>query len=197
VIRRLAALVLATLLGACATPQPQGSVVLLPDAGGKPTAVTVTQGGQQVVLDRPYAGAQLSSAGPKSFASGAQEVQAQFGAALAARPLPPAQFTLYFVEGRDEFTPESKKVIDEIFGEIARRPVPDVQVIGHTDAVGSNAVNDPLSRQRADVVRSGLVARGVPADRIVASGRGKREPAVPTADGVAEPRNRRVEILVR
>jgi outer membrane protein OmpA-like peptidoglycan-associated protein len=75
--------------------------------------------------------------------------------------------------------------------------VPDVQVIGHTDAVGSNAVNDPLSRQRADVVRSGLVARGVPADRIVASGRGKREPAVPTADGVAEPRNRRVEILVR
>lgn len=196
-IRRLAALVLATLLGACATPQPQGSVVLLPDAGGKPTAVTVTQGGQQVVLDRPYAGAQLSSAGPKSFASGAQEVQAQFGAALAARPLPPAQFTLYFVEGRDEFTPESKKVIDEIFGEIARRPVPDVQVIGHTDAVGSNAVNDPLSRQRADVVRSGLVARGVPADRIVASGRGKREPAVPTADGVAEPRNRRVEILVR
>jgi outer membrane protein OmpA-like peptidoglycan-associated protein len=197
VIRGLAAVVLAGLLGACATPQPQGSVVLLPDAGGKPTAVTVTQGGQQVVLDRPYAGAELSSAGPKPFASSVQEVQAQFGAALAARPLPPAQFTLYFVEGRDEFTPESKKVIDEIFGEIARRPVPDVQVIGHTDAVGSNAVNDPLSRQRADVVRSGLVARGVPADRIVASGRGKREPAVPTADGVAEPRNRRVEILVR
>jgi outer membrane protein OmpA-like peptidoglycan-associated protein len=75
--------------------------------------------------------------------------------------------------------------------------VPDVQVIGHTDTAGSNAVNDPLSQQRAEVVRRGLVARGIPADRVTATGRGERELAVPTADGVAEPRNRRVEILVR
>lgn len=196
-IRGLALVATAALLGACATPQPQGSVVLLPDASGKATAVTVTQGERQIVLDQPYAGAQLSSDGPRPFASNPQDVQDRFGAALAARPLPPARFTLYFVEGRDEFTPESKQVIDAIFGEIARRPVPDVQVIGHTDALGSDAVNDRLSRQRAEVVRNGLVARGVPADRVVASGRGKRELAVATADGVAEPRNRRVEILVR
>lgn len=196
-IRCLAVVLLAALLGACATPQPQGSVVLLPDPDGKPTAVTITQGTQQIVLEQPYAGARLSSEGPRPYASNAQEVQAQFGTALAARPQPPARFTLYFVEGKDEFTPESKKIVDEVFGEIARRPVPDVQVIGHTDAVGSDAVNDPLSRQRAEVVRGALLARGIPADRVVASGRGKREPAVPTADNVAEPRNRRVEILVR
>ena len=126
-----------------------------------------------------------------------QEVQAQFGAALAARPLPPAQFTLYFVEGKDEFTDESKRVIDGVFAEIAKRPVPDVLVIGHTDKVGSDAVNDLLSRQRAEVVRTALLARGIAADNVVAIGRGKREPIVPTADGVAEARNRRVEILVR
>jgi outer membrane protein OmpA-like peptidoglycan-associated protein len=197
VIRGIAFVLLALLLGGCATPQPQGSVVLLPDPGGKATAVTVTQGSQQVVLDQPYAAARVGSDGPKAYQSNAQEVQAQFGAALAARPLPPAQFTLYFVEGKDEFTAESKKIVDEVFAEIARRPVPDIQVIGHTDKVGSDTVNDPLSRSRAEVVRKALLARGIPADRVVSSGRGKREPAVHTADGVAEPRNRRVEILVR
>jgi outer membrane protein OmpA-like peptidoglycan-associated protein len=111
--------------------------------------------------------------------------------------MPPQQFTLYFVEGKDEFTDESKRAFDSVFSEIAKRPVPDVLVIGHTDKVGTDAFNDPLSRQRAEVVRRALLARGIGAENIVVIGRGKREPIVPTADGVAEARNRRVEILVR
>jgi outer membrane protein OmpA-like peptidoglycan-associated protein len=186
------------LMAACAThPEPQGAVVLLPNPAGRETAVTVTQGPKQLVLDQSYAAARLTSEGPQPYAAGAQEVQARFGEALAARPAAPTQFTLYFVEGSDEFTPESKKAIDEVFGEIARRPVPDVLVVGHTDKVGSDAFNDPLSRQRAETVRAALLGRGLPPDKVVAIGRGKREPAVPTADGVAEPRNRRVEIQVR
>jgi len=70
-------------------------------------------------------------------------------------------------------------------------------VIGHTDKVGTDAYNDALSRQRAEVVRKALLARGIAQDNVVAIGRGKREPIVPTADGVAEARNRRVEIQVR
>jgi len=124
-------------------------------------------------------------------------VQVRYGSALAAQPLPPAQFTLYFVEGKDEFTDESKLIVDSVFAEIAKRPIPDVIVIGHTDSVGSDAANDTLSRQRADVVRAAFAARGLAADKVVTIGRGKRELAVPTGDGVAEPRNRRVEILVR
>jgi len=107
------------------------------------------------------------------------------------------QFTLYFVEGKDEFTEISKKDIDGLFAEIASRPVPDVWVVGHTDKVGSDAANDVLSRQRAEVVRKALIARGIAPENIVTIGRGEREPIVPTADGDAEPRNRRVEILVR
>ena len=76
-------------------------------------------------------------------------------------------------------------------------PNSTVQVIGHTDSVGSDAANDLLSRQRAEVVRTAFAARGLAADKVVTVGRGKRELAVPTGDGVAEPRNRRVEILVR
>ena len=191
----LAGLVLALGLAGCATRQ--GAVVLLPSKDGRDAAVIVTQGGKEVALTQPYAAANLTSGGPQAVQTSAQEVQARYGRALAAQPLAPAQFTLYFVEGRDEFTEESKQIIDGVFAEIAKRPVPDVLVIGHTDKVGSDAVNDPLSRQRAEVVRSALLARGIAVDKVVTIGRGKREPIVPTADGVAEPRNRRVEIQVR
>jgi outer membrane protein OmpA-like peptidoglycan-associated protein len=193
--RRWAALAIVALLAGCATQQ--GSVVLLPDAQGQPTAVTVTQGSSTTTLDTPYAAAKLTSQGPESYQADRQQVQQRFGAALAARPLPPAQFTLYFIEGSDEFTDASKTLIDGVFGEIARRPVRDVLVIGHTDKLGNDADNDVLSLQRAEVVRAALVARGIETQNIVVIGRGKREPIVPTADGVAEARNRRVEILVR
>jgi outer membrane protein OmpA-like peptidoglycan-associated protein len=192
---RVAPALLALQLAACATPQ--GSVVLLPERDGRDSAVLVDQGGRQLTLAQPYDGAQLSSAGPAPQRWTDETVRARFRDALAAQPLPPARFTLYFIEGKDEFTEASRQVIDGIFAEIARRPVPDVQVIGHTDTVGSDAVNDPLSRQRAEVVRNALLARGVGADNVVAIGRGKREPVIPTADGVAEARNRRVEIQVR
>ena len=192
----LAALLLAALLAGCAS-KPQGLVVLLPDAQGKDTAVLVRQDGAELLLDKPYAAAMLSDKGPLKSSATEQQVRSQFGAALDARPLPPQQFTLYFVEGKDEFTDESKRAFDSVFTEIARRPVPDVLVIGHTDRVGSDAFNDELSRQRAEVVRRALAARGVAAQNIVVVGRGEREPIVPTADGVAEARNRRVEILVR
>jgi outer membrane protein OmpA-like peptidoglycan-associated protein len=193
--RALVALALAALLGACATPQ--GTVVLLPDAQGKHTAVLVNQGGKELLLDKPYAAAKLTSTGPQPQTASAEQVRSQFGAALAAQPLPPVQFTLHFVEGKDEFTAESRRAFDGVFAEIAKRPVPDVLVIGHTDTVGSDALNDALSRQRAEVVRNVLLATGIAADNIVVVGRGKRELVVPTADGVAEARNRRVEILVR
>jgi OOP family OmpA-OmpF porin len=183
------------LVAGCATPQ--GSVVLLPERDGKDSALVVSQGTQQLVLSQPYAGAGLSSRGPEARQWDPQAVRTQFGAALAAQPQAPTRFTLYFVEGKDEFTEESKRVIDGIFAEIAKRAVPDVVVIGHTDRLGTDAYNDALSRQRAEVVRSALLTRGIAVDKVVAIGRGKREPVVPTADGVAEPRNRRVESQVR
>jgi outer membrane protein OmpA-like peptidoglycan-associated protein len=194
--RAVAALLGAALLAGCAS-KPQGTVVLLPDTQSRDTAVLVKQDGGELLLDKPYAAAELTSKGPLKATSSAEQVQSQFGAALAARPLPPQQFTLYFVEGKDEFTDDSKRAFDSVFAEIAKRPVPDVLVIGHTDRVGTDVFNDNLSRQRAEVVRRALVARGIAADKIVVVGRGKREPIVPTADNVAEPRNRRVEILVR
>jgi outer membrane protein OmpA-like peptidoglycan-associated protein len=180
-------------LGGCAS----GTVVLLPEKDGRPAAVVVKQGDREVVLDQPYAAANATPLGPREFRSSPQEVETRFGSALAAQPSRAASFTLYFVEGKDEFTDESKQVVDRILSEIARRPVPDVLVVGHTDAVGNDAFNDALGLQRAETVRAALVRMGVPASDVHAISRGKRELAVPTPDGVAEPLNRRVEIVVR
>ncbi len=200
--------VLLALAGGCATPPPPAPppapalvdiIVLLPEKDGRATAVTVTQASSQIMLDRPYAAASATAAGGgvRPSQSSAAEVQAKFGAALAAQPPRPASFVLYFVEGRDTLTDESKTVVERVFAEIAARPAPDIAVIGHTDSVGNATANDALSLQRAETIRRELLQRGITPENVQASGRGERELLVPTADNVAEPRNRRVEIIVR
>jgi len=193
-VRGIAVVLAIALVGGCAS---KGTVVLLPESDGKPTAVTVRQANTEVVLDRPYAAAKVASQGLDAYQSTPQEVQAKFGPALAAQPLRADTFVLYFVEGTDEFTDESKGLVNQILAEVARRPVPDVLVVGHTDSVGTDQLNDALGLRRAETVRAALIALGVPASDVQAISRGKRAPAVPTPDGVTEPRNRRVEIIVR
>jgi outer membrane protein OmpA-like peptidoglycan-associated protein len=186
----------ALLVAACASP-PKGSVVLLPEKDGQPTALTVKQGDRQVVLDQPFAAARVTSQSVDAYRSNQQEVDKEFGAALLAQPARPEKFVLYFIEGKDEFTDESKVLVEKILTEVAHRPVPDVLVIGHTDAVGTDQANDALGQRRADAVRTALIARGIPATDILAVSRGKRELFVQTPDGVPHPRNRRVDIIVR
>jgi len=186
---------MAVLLAACA--QTSGIVVLLPEKDGNKTAVVVKDGDKEIVLDQPYAAARRSPLGTRADTTTPQEVQARFGPALAAQPARPTAFTLYFVEGKDEFTDQSKQVVSGILTEIAKRPVPDILVIGHTDTVGSDQANDVLGQQRAEIVRVALIKLGIVPDDIRALSRGKRSLAVQTPNGVAEPLNRRVEIIVR
>jgi len=190
---QLICLLAAFLSGACST----GTVVLLPEKDGRDTAVSVKQGDKEVLLNQPYAAARQTSFGPRAYQSNPEEVEAVFASALAAQPMRPIQFTLYFIVGKDELTDESKQIVEGVLSEISRRPVPDVLVVGHTDAVGTDQLNDMLSRQRAETIRAALIAHGIAPENITAIGRGKREPVVPTAEGVAEERNRRVEIVVR
>jgi len=181
-----------------AAPPRDDLFVLLPSQDGKPAALTVTDGGATQTLDRPYSAARVKQPGRLEAETVTPELVNQiFGDALAAQPPRPVSFLLYFLEGKDELTSESKQVVQQIFAEIARRPVPEIVVIGHTDRVGTVAYNDALSLRRAQKVRDDLVSQGIPADSIEVAGRGEREPLVPTDDEVAEPRNRRVEVSVR
>lgn len=88
-------------------------------------------------------------------------------------------------------------MLEEIVQEIARRDAPEITVIGHTDREGSAEDNLRLSLTRAAAMRDILVASGISAQLIWVIGRGELEPEVQTADGVADPRNRRVVITVR
>jgi outer membrane protein OmpA-like peptidoglycan-associated protein len=177
---------------------PTDLYVLLPSADGHAGALVVTQGATERVLDAPFTAARIKSDGTVETGTATEpEVKQVFGDALAALPPRPVSFTLYFLEGTDELTPDSKQFVRQVFDEIARRPAPEVLVIGHTDRVGSVQANDGLSIRRAERMRDELVKLGAAADRVEVSGRGEREPLVPTADEVAEPKNRRVEITVR
>ncbi len=174
-------------------------VVLLPKANGSVGAVVVRSGGSDaVVLDRPYAAASIVVSGRvESFTYDKDLATQVFTASLTALPVRPSTFLLYFLEGKDELTPESEDEIERIFTEIAARPDPEISVIGHADAVGTAEYNDELSLLRAQRVREDLTSRGIPRQDIEVAGRGKREPVVRTAAGTAEPMNRRVEIIVR
>jgi len=173
---------------------PNETVTVLPSADGHIGVVVVERGKDKQVLNQPYA---TTRNGEAVEVLAATDVQATFGATLQALPARPTIFTLYFVTGTDELTDESKAELQKILDALKLRAVPDVYVIGHTDTVGELLGNDRLSAQRAETVKGFLVGIGIPAERIQTSGRGKREPIVPTADNVDEPKNRRVEINVR
>jgi OOP family OmpA-OmpF porin len=194
------------LLGACAQQPTRGfgpgvSVVVLPKPpDGHVGAVVVHPlgGGKPVLLDKPYVEANLRDTKTVRMSPvDKKSVDQTFGKALAALPAQPTSFLVYFVEGTDELNPDAKRAIDGVFAEIAKRPAPEIAVVGHTDFVGTDQYNDTLSLQRAVRVRDLLVRRGIPAKIIQTAGRGKREPLIPTSNAVAEPRNRRVEIIVR
>jgi outer membrane protein OmpA-like peptidoglycan-associated protein len=172
--------------------------VLLPGKDGKTGALVVESEGQKQTLDKPYAAARVKNVGSvDGVTSSEAAVKQDFGPALEAQPKRPVSFFLYFLADTDEFAPESKVLVNQIFAEIARRPAPEIAIIGHTDRVGAQAYNDALSLRRAERCRDELLKLGIPKVRITVAGRGEREPEVPTADEVAEPRNRRVEISVR
>jgi len=191
----VAALALAAAVAGCAPRSER--IILLPERDGRSTAVIVRQGGREVKPDQPYAAAELSYADPWSYRASDAEVKATFKDALTAQPSRAAYFTLNFKENSSELTEDSKMVFESVLADLKQRSVVDVVVVGHTDAVGSDAFNDDLARKRADSIRDALLARGLASSDVVAIGRGKRELLVPTADGIAEPRNRRVEIVVR
>jgi outer membrane protein OmpA-like peptidoglycan-associated protein len=175
----------------------QGLVVVLPSPDGTTGSVTVDDGTQSVVLDQPYAAGKISGGKVASTTSDAQEVQQIFGGALAAQPILPSHFRLYFVRDSDVLTAESKERYRGVFDDIKRRPVYEIEVIGHTDSVGDRAYNQQLSRKRAAALRQRLVRDGIERGSISIAGRGELDPAVKTGPQVSEPRNRRVEITVR
>ena len=98
----------------------------------------------------------------------------------------------------DSSTPpdEAGQTVDVVARNLATCGWAGLSVAGHTDRSGSDAYNDALSMRRAQAVVAMLQSRGVSPNSLTVTALGEGEPRVPTADGVREPQNRRVEITV-
>ncbi|HVM77900.1 MAG TPA: autotransporter domain-containing protein, partial [Stellaceae bacterium] len=121
--------------------------------------------------------------------------------APAAQPAPPPPptarlFIVYFDFNKSDLTADGQKVVDQAVATFKQTGSVQVKIDGYTDLAGTQAYNLGLSKKRADIVRAAMVKGGVPANSIVEAWHGKENPAVPTADGVREARNRRAEILL-
>jgi OOP family OmpA-OmpF porin len=113
-------------------------------------------------------------------------------------PAPEAQTSLVFFDFNSAvLTPEARAIV-RTAATNARRGTPTrIEVTGHADKSGPDAYNLRLSQRRAEAVQALLVSEGVGASNIGVAAKGEADPLVPTPDGVREPQNRRVEIVIR
>ncbi len=104
-------------------------------------------------------------------------------------------YVVFFAWDRADITPVAATILDQVASDFARGEVPRIILSGHTDTTGTADYNLRLSERRARAAAAELTARGVPAEAIEVTWFGETDLRVPTADGVREPQNRRVEML--
>ena len=102
-----------------------------------------------------------------------------------------------FDTGSAAIKPQLRSVLDPFAASLHDDPNARLNIVGHTDNTGSDAVNNPLSLERARSVRDYLVDRGVASSRVEIAGRGEREPIADNSTDAGRARNRRVEIYLR
>ena len=179
-------------LGGCSSSY----LVLLPNPDGSVGKVIV-QGasGGQVVSEAQHGTLLDGSKAPAPVSK--EALQRDFGAAMTARPTLPEVFILYFQSQGTGLTAQSQALLPYIAERIMARKTADLSIVGHTDTMGPDIINEMLALRRAHTVVRYLRDMGVNNVPMVVESYGKRMLRVPTPDKTSEPRNRRVEITVR
>ena len=142
---------------------------------------------------------------PRTFGA---DIVLDFGAAAAPEAAPaayvpppvqapasPHSYLVFFDFNKSDLTAQATQIVDQAASNAGPAHVTRMVVTGHTDTVGSDAYNMRLSRRRAESVAARLEKDGIPSSEIEIVAKGKRDLLVPTADGVREPQNRRVQIV--
>lgn len=101
-----------------------------------------------------------------------------------------------FATGRHDIQPRLMPILDQFAQGLNQQPSMEVRIVGHTDNTGGDAINNPLSVNRAQSARDYLVSRGVSANRMAIDGRGSREPIADNASEAGRARNRRIDIYL-
>ncbi len=180
-------------------PHPKTSVILVENEKEHNAIVVSTDKGS-VLIDKPYMKVELvkKDEPPTSpvFVS-KKEIDKKFGKVLNLLPTKPVTFYLYFKPNSTELTEESKKELKKILSTVKNRMPCSVDIIGHTDTVGSWKKNAELSLKRANFVKGILIKEGMDSSLLSAKGYGESDLIVKTADEVSKAENRAVEIFIR
>jgi len=175
-------------------------VVLVPEPDGRVGKITVSNSAGSVTMDKANQATIIKD--QMTLPSEPEEIEKQaiqdiFSDVIAIQPLPPVHFIIYFQKNATNLTPASVKVIADILSAIKERNSTDISVVGHADTAGNKDYNLKLSKRRASAVSNILVKQGVKKDFIRTTSHGEENPLVKTGENVSEPRNRRVEVVVR
>jgi outer membrane protein OmpA-like peptidoglycan-associated protein len=149
-------------------------------------------------LNRAGASVQVSPDGvsvPVDFAE--EEIQTIFGEVLSALPQAAEKHLLFFTPAQTVLHQESQDFLPELLQKIQARDFCEILVIGHSDTMGEAEYNLQVSQKRAEWMRNKLMALGIPKEQIQVEARGDTDLLVATGDNVPEPKNRRVEIILR
>lgn len=198
----LALLVCTTLLAACET--------LTPEQRGATTGAVIGAVAGQVVGHDTRAtaiGAALGGLGGYVWSRQMEDKKRQMEQATAGTGTVVTQTAdnqlrlsipndISFATGRHDIQPRLVPILDQFAQGLNQQPSMEVRIVGHTDNTGSDAINNPLSVNRAQSARDHLVSRGVAASRISIDGRGSREPIADNSTEAGRARNRRIDIFL-
>jgi outer membrane protein OmpA-like peptidoglycan-associated protein len=197
-IRMLFIVLAVSLLSACCSTGT--TVVLVPDANGKVGQVDVMTAGGKTILSKDKESTQAlktNQAPSRPLVLSSEKIQHMFTDTLAKEPAPPEHYRFYFETGSADLLAEANAEFAKAKAAIQARKSCDLSVIGHADRVGDNEMNRGISMQRAGIVAKSLIDIGIAKECMDIRYYGENDPAVATADNIAEPRNRRVEIEIR
>ncbi|HCY87497.1 MAG TPA: OmpA family protein [Desulfobacteraceae bacterium] len=187
-----------TLLASCGLKK-ETTVILLPQDDGKTGSVVVRNQAFATRLDKPYTYTRAASETQGFVVEKAdpRQINTTYARLFAQEPAKPVHFILYFDTDSVRLTPASMDLLPQISQSARDRAPSEISIIGHTDSQGTPEYNMALSLERARAVARILARHDTGLRQIYVQGFGENDLLVPTPDETPEPRNRRVEIMIR
>ncbi len=179
--------------------EKKDTVLLLADEDGKVGKISVKTDNVEKLIDKEKYFVSIKDGQISELSKmNDEEFNKRYAKILSFEPKKPKSFILYFEPGTDTLTAESLPVINDIIKEIESRKDPEVVIIGHTDSVGSKELNYNLGLKRAESTKNTILTFGIKESTISeVISHGEEDPLISVPDETPEPKNRRVEIVVK
>lgn len=181
------------------TSSPKTELILL-DNNSTKNSIIVQKGEEKRVIDKPYDYVtinNLSGGISETKQASKEDIEKKYGSIIHKKFVPPTSLLYYFQTGQTTLTQQSKKDLEKLIPQIKQHYPCNVTIIGHSDRQGDDEINMKLSLKRAQSIYEWLIKQDVKINSLDIKSYGEKDPIIPTADGVAEPKNRRVEVLIR